>query len=178
MEEIPNPPSVRSSEIRMVVVWLGLALALIGALTAAVFWAGLPDPPAQPRVLGVALGMTSDQVQAGFQGSSSGTWTTSSSGDELILRWKRTGPDGELPVSVAFEFHSDALVVVRAEVGLGSALARGDAIESTPAELVARTGLADGGVDVVILARDCSRNTGEVARLLAQSQRRGRKENR
>lgn len=115
---------------------------------------------------GARLGMTPDQVRDRFAGGGDASWRTEIVGPDLTLI---RGASGSLDRETRFEFHAGMLVAIRADLPADAPEARGEALEISPASLVARSSGEDGRVLLRVLARDCPTHAEEVSRVLSDA---------
>jgi hypothetical protein len=113
-----------------------------------------------PRVAGLHLGATPDDVRARFAGVSFRTEL----GEDVALV-----ADGSLAAGIRpgarLEFHDGQLVAVRLELDRSHPDASGDRLVLTPQTLLARTIAPDGSASVVLLSRTCPTHRDEASRL-------------
>lgn len=113
-----------------------------------------------PRVVGLRLGATPDDVRARFAGVSFRTEL----GEDVALV-----ADGSLEAGIRpgarLEFHDGQLVAVRLELERSHPDASGDRLELTAQTLLARTIEPDGTASVVLLSRTCPTHREEAMRL-------------
>jgi hypothetical protein len=146
-----------------------LVLAGVGALAAQRWKTQAKEAAACCRFEGASFGMTVQQIEERFEGASAGTFSFSKEGEKEVLRWNRKASSGPWPETIRFELHDGILTAIRAKLELGGALTDGPPLEESPFSVVARRPLPDGHVDYVALVRDCTRQQGEIAALLASA---------
>lgn len=165
------PFASRSLRAEGAVLALGAALVLmgVGALAAQRWKQQGTEAASCCRFEGASFGMTRAQIEERFEGASAGTFSFAKEGEKEVLRWDRKGSSGPWPASIRFEMHDGILTAIRAKLEPGGALTDGPALEESPFSVVARRPLPDGRIDYVALVRDCSRQQGEIAALLASA---------
>ena len=146
-----------------------LVLAGVGALAAQRWKAQAKEAAACCRFEGAAFGMTGEQIKERFEGSGAGTFSFAKEGEKEVLRWDRKAAGGPWPESIRFELHDGILTAIRAKLEPGGVLTDGPPLEESPFSVTARRPLPDGRVDYVALVRDCTRQQGEIAALLASA---------
>lgn len=113
---------------------------------------------------GIRLGMSVVDVRSGLQPR--GTFSARPFGEAgWALDWQ--GADGSSLKRATFEFHEGLLVAVRAEVDREDPLASALGTTVTPGAVRRVSRRADGGFDVLILARDCPTHVDEVRQLIS-----------
>jgi hypothetical protein len=116
--------------------------------------------PDVPDFDGVRLGMAPRDVRDRFTGAA-GTWTNDAVKDDYAIKWASP------PESATFEFHTGALVAVRADLPSDAPFAKGDDLVVTKAAVLKRS--HDGGrVHVDLLARDCPTHAAEAKKLTGE----------
>ena len=125
---------------------------------------GQDAPDAIPYV---RLGMAPRDVRDRFKpgGTDPGTWQTAvGQGDDTALEW--TSHDTQSSLSTArFEFHNAMLVAIRAK---SNAKTSKEEISTTPRTVTVKSP-ADGGSEIIVLARDCPTHKDEADAFAARS---------
>jgi hypothetical protein len=150
---------------RDLLVSTGAAALIFGAVTALAWPSRVADGAPRGPLHGVALGMTAEQIGARFDAAGGGTWERRRQGKIDVLTW-RSRVDAPGARELRFDLHDGLLVAIRARVPPADELAQGLRLTVTPLSLTARLPRADGAVDYVTLARDCTTSADEVAALL------------
>lgn len=113
---------------------------------------------------GIRLGMSVADVRSGLRAH--GTFAARPNGESgWALDWQ--GSDDSSLKRATFEFHEGLLVAVRAEVDRADPLASAPGTTVTSGVVRRVTRRADGGFDVLILARACPAHADEVRRLIS-----------
>jgi len=123
--------------------------------------------PDVPDFYGVRLGMAPRDVRDRFS-AGAGTWTSDAVKDDYAIRWTPgEGGSPQAPETATFEFHTGALVAVRADIPSGAAFASGDQLVVTKVAVLQRA--RDGAhVHVDLLARDCPTHAAEARKLAGE----------
>lgn len=147
--------------------WLAMLLILVsvlamGGVVLRTGWVGFRTEEGT-EVHGIALGMTPREVRERFKTAVPGQWRFVA-GDDPALEWLPSGPSSV--ERARFEFHGGMLVAVRLLLSAADPAAQGARLGVSTASVLARRGLTDGRVELVLLARDCPTHAEEVGRLL------------
>ncbi len=119
-----------------------------------------------PDFYGVRLGMSPRDVRERFAGGP-GTWTSEATRDDYAVHWSAaSGHEGSLPDAAIFEFHTGALVAVRADLPASASFASGRALIVTKSGVL-KVSHASGKLHADLLARDCPTHATEAAALAA-----------
>jgi len=116
-----------------------------------------------PRLVGLRLGATPDDVRARFASSSFRTEL----GEDVALFAESSLEAGVLP-GARFEFHDGQLVALRLRLAASHPAAAGDALLATPQTLLHREPAPDGTVSVVVLSRTYPTHRDEALRLAGE----------
>ncbi len=118
------------------------------------------------EIHGVRLGMTMTDVRAHFDEGLAGRWREALGCGGVGLEWE---PDRESKGSVRwarFEFHEGTLMGVRLRAAAADPSAAGEALETSPAVVVARQSMPGDAVAIALLSRGCTEHQPEIEQLL------------
>jgi hypothetical protein len=119
-----------------------------------------------PDFYGVRLGMSPRDVRERFAGGQ-GAWTSEATRDDYAVHWTAAaGHEASLPDAATFEFHTGALVAVRADLPASASFARGHARIVTKSAVLSLS-RGSGKLHADLLARDCPTHATEAAALAA-----------
>lgn len=136
------------------------AVLALGALVSSI----LTGSEAPGSLRGARLGLTPEQVRDRFAGGEPASWESEIVGPDLTLI---RGPSTSIDRETRFEFHGGMLVAIRADLPADAPEARGEAVEISPASVVAREATPGGRVRLRVLARDCPTHAQEVSGIIS-----------